>query len=347
MTDQIQVGVIGAGANTRLHHIPKLQAIEGVAVVGVCNRSRASGDRVAADFGIPQVYETWREIVEDEAIGAVVIGTWPYMHCEMSCATLEAGKHVLCEARMAMNAAEAHRMLQTAKAHPGCVVQIVPSPFTLKFDRTLKRLVDERYAGDLYVIDVRYSSGAFVGAEAAMTWRQDIRLSGLNVMAMGIWYEALARWVGHATRVTARTRVCIDHRPDADGRQTKIEVPDHVDILADMACGAQLHMRCSEVTAFCPAPFGAFLYGRDGTLHLDAEAEKLYGVRRGEAGFAEIGVPAHEAQQWRVEEEFIGAIRGKEEIRLTSFEEGVKYMEFTEAVARSAKSGAAVDLPLG
>ena len=49
---------------------------------------------------------------------------------------------------------------------------------------------------------------------------------------------------------------------------------------------------------------------------------------------------------WRVEDEFIGAIRGTETIRLTDFATGVKYMEFTEAVAQSAESNQPVDLPI-
>jgi hypothetical protein len=47
-----------------------------------------------------------------------------------------------------------------------------------------------------------------------------------------------------------------------------------------------------------------------------------------------------------VEQEFVNAIRGQEPITHTSFEDGMKYMEFTEAVARSMASGAAVALPL-
>jgi len=47
-----------------------------------------------------------------------------------------------------------------------------------------------------------------------------------------------------------------------------------------------------------------------------------------------------------VEEEFIGAIRGQETIQRTTFEDGFKYMEATEAVARSIASGQAVSLPL-
>ena len=49
----LSVGVIGAGANSRLHHIPKLQAIDGLSVTVVCNRSAESSARVAQEFGIP------------------------------------------------------------------------------------------------------------------------------------------------------------------------------------------------------------------------------------------------------------------------------------------------------
>ena len=48
--DTIRVGIIGAGANTRDRHIPGLQAIEGVELVAVCNRSQESGERAAKQF---------------------------------------------------------------------------------------------------------------------------------------------------------------------------------------------------------------------------------------------------------------------------------------------------------
>jgi hypothetical protein len=46
-----------------------------------------------------------------------------------------------------------------------------------------------------------------------------------------------------------------------------------------------------------------------------------------------------------VEEEFIGAIRGEEAVRLTDFRSGLRYMQFTEAVSHSALAGAAVEIP--
>ena len=62
--EQLRVGVVGAGANTRRLHIPGLQKIEGVEVVSVANRSRESSERVAQEFNIPKTYANWRELVE-------------------------------------------------------------------------------------------------------------------------------------------------------------------------------------------------------------------------------------------------------------------------------------------
>ena len=71
---------------------------------------------------------------------------------------------------------------------------------------------------------------------------------------------------------------------------------------------------------------------------------KLYGGRRGESSLSEIPIPASEAGAWRVEEEFINAIRGLEPITHTSFTDGLKYMIFTEAVTRSMVEGKKISL---
>ena len=145
----IRVGFIGAGGNTRLHHIPKLKAQPGVELVAVANRTKESGERVAREFGIARVHGDWREIVQAKDVDAVCIGTWPYTHCEMTLAALAAGKHVLCEARMAMNAAEGRRMLDAARRAPSLVSQLVPAPHTLEVDPTIQRLLAEGYLGEV------------------------------------------------------------------------------------------------------------------------------------------------------------------------------------------------------
>src|SRR5438445_13658826 len=132
MTKTLRIGLVGAGANTRARHIPGFQALPEVEMVAVCNRRPESTRAVAREFGIPRTFEHWQELVADADIDAVVIGTWPYLHCPITLAALEAGKHVLTEARLSLNAAEAHQMLAAARRHPHLITQVVPSPFGLK-----------------------------------------------------------------------------------------------------------------------------------------------------------------------------------------------------------------------
>src|SRR5437764_6144139 len=113
--DHLRVGLVGAGGNTRLRHIPGLRAVPGVEIVAVCNRRPESTAAAAREFGIARTFEHWQQLATDPDIDAVVIGTWPYLHCPITLAALAAGKHVLTEARLAMNAAEARRMLAAAR----------------------------------------------------------------------------------------------------------------------------------------------------------------------------------------------------------------------------------------
>lgn len=345
MAATVRIGIVGAGNNTRTRHIPGLQAVPGVELVSVCNRSRESSQRVADAFGIPKVYDNWRDLITADDIDAVVIGTWPYMHREMACAVLEAGKHVMCEARMAMNAAEARAMLAVSQAHPNLIAQIVPSPLTFRVDQAIQDLLADGYLGDLYAMTLRGSTGTFGDATAPLHWRQQQGLSGYNIMNMGIWYEAAMRWVGPVTRLYARGKIFTPQRLDAEtGQMGTVDVPDHLDIIADLPGGAQATYTFSGVAGLGPGP-GAWLFGSKGTLHFDQDSRRLLGGKPGDKALQEIPIPAEKEGKWRVEEEFINAIRGLEPIRFTAFPDGVKYMEFTEAVHRSLASGEMVSVP--
>ncbi len=340
MTPPIRIGIIGAGGNTRLRHIPGFRAQPGVEILCVANRSRASGEKAAAEFGIPRVHDHWTGVIADPEVDAVMIGTWPYLHAPATLAALGAGKHVLCEARMAMNLAEARAMYEAHLRRPELVAQIVPSPFTLGVDRTIRRLLAEGVLGRVLAVDLVAASG-FVDRDGALSWRMDRDLSGLNVMMMGIWVEAMTRWVGPATRVMARARAVVPMRRDEDGLLRAVRIPDHLEILADLACGALAHLRFSAVTGHAGPP-AATLYGEEATLELRGEELRL--GRRGDDGLAPVEIPEAERGSWRVEEEFVRAIRGEEAVSHTTFADGVRYMAFTEAVHRSLAGDRAAEV---
>jgi predicted dehydrogenase len=345
--DTIRVGIVGLGANTRLRHVPGLRACEGVEIVAVCNRRAESTASAVREFGIPRTFDRWQDLVADRDIDAIVIGTWPYLHSPITLAAIDAGKHVLTEARMAMTAAEARQMLDASRKKPELVCQIVPSPFGMKAHRVVKDLLASGFIGDLREIVVIGTSDVLADAAVPLQWRQVAELSGVNTLTLGILHETLIRWVPDPVRVIAQATAFTPERLDpATGMHVRVGTPDSVQVLTEISGGARGLYHFSGVTRFGPGS-QIHLYGSEGTIKYELQpTERLLGARRGDAALGEIPIPPEKVMGWRVEAEFIDVIRKRGKIEFTDFATGVRYMEFTEAVARSAQSGAAVDLPL-
>jgi predicted dehydrogenase len=115
--------------------------------------------------------------------------------------------------------------------------------------------------------------------------------------------------------------------------------------MTEIQGGARGLYHLSGIGLFGPG-FHLHLYGSHGTIRVDLGAGTLMIGTVGDEALHQPNIPEEQQGGWRVEDEFIGAIRGTETIRLTDFATGVKYMEFTEAVAQSAESNQPVDLPI-
>jgi predicted dehydrogenase len=345
--------LIGAGANTRLRHIPGLLAVSDVEIAAVCNRRPESTQAIAREFKVPRTFETWEQLVADSDLDAIVIGTWPYLHCSITVAALQAGKHVLTEARLAMNAAEAHHMLAVARKHARLVTQVVPSPFGLKGHGVMRQLIGEGYLGELREVQLRHCNAPLADPDAPLSWRQDAALSGYNMLTLGILHETLTRWVAQPVLVQAQVHAHVARRLDPQsGVERAVGTPDSVQVLAVLAGGARASYHLSGVT-----PFGQtatiHLFGSDGVLCYDLLTDRIRGASRRYGHLPgrleelpEIAIPPEQERTWTVEADFIAAIREQTPIEFTTFEAGVAYMEFTEAVALSAETGEAIRLPL-
>jgi predicted dehydrogenase len=346
----LRIGLVGAGDNTRRRHIPGLRAIPGVEIVAVCNRRPESTIAVAREYGFPRMYANWQDLVEAPDLDAIVIGTWPHLHCPITLAALELGKHVLTEARMCLNAAEAHRMLAASEQRPHLVTQIVPSPYGLRGHDVVRELLASGYIGQPRELHVFGMSAQLGHPATPLSWRQDAALSGLNTLSLGILHETVSRWVAPVVRVLAQAHAFIPTRIDpASGVRRSVGTPDSVQVLTVHADGMRGIYQFSGVTPFSPG-MGVRIYGSEGALFYDLNTDRLHGARLGRGGrldeLEEIEVAPERERGWTVEADFVRAIRQRTPVELTNFATGVQYMEFTEAVALSAQLGTVVELPL-
>jgi predicted dehydrogenase len=282
--------------------------------------------------------------LDDDEVDAVCIGTWPYMHHTLTLASLEKGKHVLCQARMANNAREAREMLAASERRPDLVCQLVPTSTSYRIDNMLKQLIRERYVGEVLSIELQRVERHFPDFQSELDWRHNAEFSGLNILNIGSTYESMMRWVGRGNRVMAMAKTHVPFRRGPKGDLVSVSLPDHVDILYELANGAQVHMRMSETTGLSRGN-QTWIHGTEGTIFVDGR-QTVFRGRRGDSDLAEVANPENGQAHYRVEEEFINAIRGVEPVTMNTFEIGVHYMEWTEAVYRSAQTGQAVHLPL-
>ena len=339
--EEIRIGIVGLGGICRARHVPGFQKIEGVRLCAVANRSRASSETAAREAGIPEVCDSWQQLVAREDINTVLVGTWPYMHCEVSVAALEAGKHVFCQARMARDRAEAKVMAAAARKSDR-IAGLCPVPFGLSIDRLVARLLRENVLGSLRYVRVSSLSNAWVNPESPVSWRKDKNLSGLNVQTLGMFIEVIHRWFGWTRRVSADTFLYTTERPDGQGNRIKVEIPDQV--IANTVVGDDLpvHYVISGVSAFTGDSIE--IYGEKGALQYDVGQDILY---RRVDGRLERLEPAederYDVADWRVEQEFVDAIRLGTPYH-PDFEDGLRYMEVIQAMHDSAASGKSVSL---
>jgi predicted dehydrogenase len=136
MARDIQIGLIGAGRFGRLI-LACLQDIANVEIVAVCNRTLSKAEKAATDFGIPQVFSDYHEMLDRVRMDACFVVTDEATHAAMTLASLEHGCHVFVEKPLATALIDGIRMRDSAKEknlqlHVGYILRFAPDNAYLK-----------------------------------------------------------------------------------------------------------------------------------------------------------------------------------------------------------------------
>ena len=112
MTRKVQFGVLGAANIAVKKVIPAMQQSEDCEVTAIASRDLEKAERVAVALGIPKAYGSYEELLADSEIEAIYNPLPNHLHVPWSIKAAEAGKHVLCEKPIALNAREAMQLLR-------------------------------------------------------------------------------------------------------------------------------------------------------------------------------------------------------------------------------------------
>lgn len=221
---------------------PVMQAIAGRDPEGV--------RRAAATMGWNSYETDWRRLIERDDIDLIDIGTPNDTHVEMAIAAAEAGKHVLCEKPLAMNAEQARRMLEAA-SRASVVHMICHNYRFVPAIRYAKQLIDSGRLGTIYHMRATYLQDWIMDPQFPLVWRLRKEACGSgthgDLMAHSI---DLARYlVGELTEATGMMETFVKRRPlgemsggltaqAADGRSGEVDVDDAVAFLGRFANGA-------------------------------------------------------------------------------------------------------------
>ena len=127
--DIVRWGILGAASIARRHAVPAINAVPEARAVAVASRDINKAKAFAAELGIERAYGNYEALLGDTDIDAVYIPLPNHLHLQWIEKALQAGKHVLCEKPLGLQAVDVRLIMQWAQAAQRLVVEGVTSYF--------------------------------------------------------------------------------------------------------------------------------------------------------------------------------------------------------------------------
>ncbi len=351
---KVKVGIIGSGGISQLH-MAGYKALDNVELYAACDINHKRAEEFGVKNGISHIYDDYNEMLQLKELDAVSVCTCNSSHAPATITALKAGKHVLCEKPMAMNAEEAIAMEKAAK-ESGKLLMI---GFVRRFGndaKILKDFIEADMMGDIYYAKASYLRRCgFPGG-----WFGDKSLSGGGpLIDLGVHVIDLVRYLMNKPKAVsvygaafnklgARKEIRRDRGYFSVDKGDKFDVEDLATAMIRFDNGSVLMVETSFSLNIKNDTGNVELFGTKSGAKLDPKLEFYSEMNR----YLVDVIPAHNTAldfNGLFENEishFIKCItEGIECISPAS--EGVELMKIIDAVYTSAKTGREVVLGNG
>mgnify|MGYP005850158819 FL=1 len=376
MPKEINVGIIGTTFMGRAHSHAYLDVSHFFdlplrpVMRAACGRNEADLKAFAGRFGWQTTEADWSRLVARDDVAMVDICTSNLTHMPIALAAARAGKHIICEKPLAMNAGEARRMLDAAR-EAGIRHMVAFNYRRVPAVVLARQLIEQGKLGRIVHFDAVYYQDWLVDPSFPLVWRHDVKEAGSGAHGdMHAHLVDLARYlVGEVAAVTGAQEVFIKERPQADGKgKGPVTADDASYFLARFQNGALGAFHASRLATGRKNYLRLEIFGSEGSLvwNLERLNELQYYSRRDEGreqGFRTILAtdsdhpfisawwpPGHiigwEHTFIHEVRDFIVAVARDEGVQ-PDFYDGLRCQQVLDAVCDSARSGRWVDIPAG
>ena len=337
----VRVGVIGAGAICRDHHIPSLARMPGAVLVAVADPDPGARERVRAGAGAA-VHEDPGELIARGDLDAVVIGAPSHLHADLAVAAAQAGLHAYVEKPVAVDAAGADRV-RRAVGDAGTIAAVGFNRRMHPLYRHARRLVERGRIGPLVAAQTIFSEPVVPARMPA--WKKDRATGGGVLLDLASHHLDQLRWLT-GEEVASVSATCASDVSEQDGAWLELR----------LGGGAIVQCAFSFRGGFADH---IELVGERGTLRVDRHRAAL-GLRlrrrRGYGLRVARPLPSRELVAWRARRPvggpaepsyaaslaaFVDQVRGGP-AAAASLDDGLRSLAIVLAAEESARTGGVV-----
>jgi predicted dehydrogenase len=189
--ETVRWGVLGTARIAKNHVFRAIREAELCELTAVASRDRERAEGIASGFGIDRIHDSYEALLGDPRIDAVYLPLPNDLHAPWIRAAADAGKHVLCEKPLALDAAEAEAV--TLYCHERGV--LLMEAFMYRFHPAwaeVRRLLDQGAIGRLTDLEIWFT---FRSMQEASDYRMTMARGGGALLDVGSYAVNLSRWL--------------------------------------------------------------------------------------------------------------------------------------------------------
>ncbi len=283
MLKTLNIGMIGYGFMGRAHSnayrkVNNFFALEHRPVLkAICGRSQDKIKAFAEQWGYESTETDWRRLVERKDIDAIDIGTPNNTHKDIALAAAQAGKWLLCEKPLAMDAKEAKQMVEAVEKAK------VPNFVWFNYRRVpaialAKQIADEGRLGKIFHYRATYLQDWTISPDlpqgGAALWRLEVEVAGSGVTGDLISHSLdTAMWLnGPMSTVSAMTETFIKERKHQEtGKVQKVGIDDACQFIGRFANGSLANFESTRYARGRKNKNMFEMNGEKGSVYFDLE----------------------------------------------------------------------------